>query len=98
MVRGEVLGHTKWHMFFFRVDRVLRVWRNNKAGRPEALVGKIILVHPRWKNGKVVPLHLAFTRRLEAGQAVTLEIINSERDLFGILELSKEQREAAAER
>ena len=99
-VRGVVLKKGEKNVFFFKVGRVLRVWKNNEAASPESLVGRTVPVGPRWikgDNGKWHPveLHVAFIRKLEAGQEVTLEIRNVERNHFAILELSAEQRKWA---
>ena len=96
-VRGVVVEKGEKNTFTFKVGRVLRVWENNKAEEPESLVGRTVPVGPRWVKGDdgkwhPVELHVAFIRRLEAGQEITLEIRHAERDHFAILELSNEQR------
>ena len=99
-VRGVVAAKGEKSTFTFKVGRVLRVWKNNKAKTPEALVGRTVPVGPRWirgASGKWHPVErqVAFIRKLEAGQEITLEIRNAERSHFNILELSAEQRQSA---
>ena len=48
-VRGVVVKKGDRH-FTFRVARVLRVWENNKASKPKDLVGKTVVVSPRWQK------------------------------------------------
>jgi len=99
-VRGVVTARGGKNTFTFKVARVLKVWKNNKAENPEALVGLSVLVRPRWvkrDNGRWHPveIHAAFIRKLKVNQELTLEIRNDEGNAFSILELSKEQREWA---
>lgn len=99
-VRGVVASKGVKNSFQYRVGRVIRVWKGNKAEKPEALVGRTVAVGPRWHKGEdgrwsQVPAHVAFIRRLEPGQEITLEICNSEMRHFEILELSGDQREDA---
>ena len=99
-VRGLVTAKGDKNTFTFKVARVLKVWKNNKAEKPEALAGHTVRVGPRWvqgDNGKWHPLerHVAFIRQLKVGEELTLEIFNAEGNHFNILELSAEQRESA---
>jgi hypothetical protein len=96
MVRGVVVEKGN-NNFTFKVGKLLKVWKENKAGDPKAIVGRTVRVGPRWvkdERGKwrKVGTHVAFIRSLEAGQEMTLEIKHAERDMFAILELSEEQR------
>lgn len=96
-VRGLVSAKGDNHNFRFKIARVLRVWKNNNASRPDALVGKTVRVGPRWLPGKSgnwhpFELHVKFIERLEVGSEITLEIQNHELAHFSILELSQEQR------
>ncbi|MBN1672560.1 MAG: hypothetical protein JXR37_16080 [Kiritimatiellae bacterium] len=98
MVRGVVVEKGEGNTFLFKVGRVLRVWEGNKASDPQALVGQIVRVGPNWRKndrGKWHPVerHVAFARKVDAGQEMNLEIRNAERDAFVILELSREQAE-----
>ena len=97
-VRGVVVEKGERNTFTFKVARVLRVWKNNKAETPKLLAGRTVPVGPRWQKGdggkwRPVELHVAFIKKLKAGQEVTLEIQNVERSHFSILELSNEQRQ-----
>lgn len=99
-VRGVIVEKGERNTFTFKVGRVLRVWKNNKAETPHALINRTIPVGPRWQkneSGKWHPveLHVAFIRKLKAGQEITLEIHNVEASHFNILELSHEQRQLA---
>ena len=96
-VRGVVTAKGDRNTFDFKVGRLLRTWKNNKAENPELIVGRTVLVAPRWAKGedgkwRPVELHVAFIRTLVVGQELTLEIRNPELDHFAILELSEEQR------
>ena len=102
-VRGMVAKKGEKNTFTFKVGRVLRVWKNNKAEKPGALVGLTVSVGPRWvkgDDGKWRPLerHVTFIKNIKAGQEMTLEIRNVERSEFAILELSQEQRALAGNR
>jgi hypothetical protein len=100
-VRGVVVEKGEKGTFAFKVARVLRVWKNNEADTPEALAGRTVPVGPRWQKadgGRWRPIesHVAFIRTLAAGDEITLEIQNVEREHFALLELSADQREQAA--
>ena len=100
-VRGVVVKKRDKNVVEFKVGRIIRTWKNNKAERPEALKGRTVPVGPAWvqkqAGGKWHPVenHIRFLRTLEAGEELTLEIRHAEREHFAILELSKEQRERA---
>ncbi len=101
MVSGTVVEKGEKNVFWLRVAKVLKVWKNNKAKTPKDLEGRTVRVGPRWKKGEngkwhPVELHVAFIKKLEEKQELTVEIANHEGDFFSILELSKEQREWAA--
>jgi len=98
-VRGVVVQKGERHTFLFKVGRVLKVWEKNAAKNPEALVGLTITVGPQWvkgDDGKGRPseAQVAFINKLKVGDEMNLEVRNSERDAFVILELSAEQRQA----
>jgi len=98
MVQGAVVSKGDGHTFTFKMKKLLRVWRDNKASNPAAIVGRTVHVGSRWvknKRGKWhrVEAHVAFIRTLKPGQAMTLEIKHAERHMFAILELSEEQRQ-----
>ena len=77
----------------FKAGKVVQTWKNNKASNPESLAGQTVQVIPGGgKEGN--KFHAAFLRTLQPGQDVTLELRN-DGDIFVILELTKEQREAA---
>jgi len=97
MVRGVVVKKGDRNAFFFKVCRLVKTWKGNKAKNPRAIVGLTVKVGPRWKKGKrgkwhPLEMHVAFIRMLKKGQELTLEIAHAERDVFHILELSEEQR------
>jgi hypothetical protein len=100
-VRGVVVEKGEKGVITFKVGRVLKTWKNNKAERPEALKGRTVPVGPRWvqegEGGKWQPVerHVRFLRTLEPGAELTLEICHAEREHFAILELSEEQRQRA---
>ena len=96
-VRGVVAAGHDDDSFMFEVGRVLKVWDSNKAERPESLKGRTVRVGPRWAKGddgewRPLERHVAYIGKLKAGQELTLEIQNVERDHFHLLELSREQR------
>lgn len=95
--RGVVKAKGDKNTFTFKVGRVLRVWKGNKAKDPESLAGRSIRVGPRWEKGdgrkwRPVARHVAFIRQLKVGQEMTLEVRNMEGSHFTILELSADQR------
>ena len=100
-VRGVVVEKRDKGGIAFKVGRVLKTWKDNKAERPESLKGRTVPVGPAWvkegEGGKWHPVerHIHFLKTLEPGDELTLEIRHAEREHFAILELSKEQRERA---
>jgi hypothetical protein len=98
-VKGTVALKTE-RAIGLKVTEVVKTAEASKATDPKALVGLTIKVGASWvkvEGGKGHPneLQLAFIRKLEVGQEVTLEIKNVERDFFAITELTKEQAESA---
>jgi hypothetical protein len=86
--------------FQLKVDKVTKVWKNNKAKEPEAAVGKTLLINAQWvkgENGKWRPNenHVKFIKSLKADENLTIEVRNAEGQRLHILELSQEQRERA---
>jgi hypothetical protein len=73
------------------VDKVLKVWKNNKAQKPKNLVGAKILVGARSKEGK----QAKFIKTLKVDEALSLEVLNEKGQAFVILELTEEQRKRA---
>lgn len=101
-VRGVVVKKRDKNTIDFKVGRILKTWKNNKAKQPEALKGRTVPVGPAWvregEGGKWHPVekHVRFLRTLKPGEELTLELRHAEREHFAILELSGEQRERAA--
>ncbi|MHC5039971.1 MAG: hypothetical protein ACYTHM_21915 [Planctomycetota bacterium] len=96
-VRGVVLGKGEDGHFAFKVGRVLKIWKNNKASNPDGILGRTLRVEPRWQKddrgrSRKSEWHVAFIRKLRKGQEMTLEIQHAERGVFHILELSEDQR------
>ncbi len=99
LVRGEVVAKGEKNAFTFKVYRVLRVWKNNKAEAPESITGRTIQIGPRWEKadeGQWRPMshHVAFVRYLFVGAEISIEVQNAELSHFNILELDEEQVEA----
>jgi hypothetical protein len=99
MVKGTVAAKNE-RGFDLKVTAVLKTWEGNKAPNPAALVGMTIKVTAMWSKGegdkwRQNEVQLAFIRKLEVGQELTVEIKNIEREVFAILELTKEQTELA---
>ncbi len=99
MVRGKVVSKEK-NGIVIKVEKILKLWKGNKAENPESAVGKKLLVMPRWvkgDDGKWHPyeLHVRFIKYIKVGQTIDIEIVNEEADALHILELSGEQREFA---
>ena len=101
-MRGVVVKKRDENVIEFKVGRILQIWENNGAERPEALKGRTVPVGPSWmrqgEGGKWHPVesHIRFLRTLEPGEELTLELRHAEREHFAILELSEEQRGRAA--
>lgn len=76
----------------FRVGRVLRVWKNNKARAPEALNGRAVVLNWRSESTERHPLHRAFMSKLRPGMELTLELYNPKVGIWSVLELNEEQR------
>ncbi len=99
MVRGLVVAKGDKNTFKFKVGKVLKVWKGNKAKRAKALVGQTVKIGPRWEkrdgHWRENELHVLFIRKLKPGHEVNLEIVNQEGDHFSILELAGVQREWA---
>ena len=83
-----------------RVLKVHKVWKDNKAGDPEALQGRRIRVGPGWAKSDAgkwnkIPLHVNFINAFPVKEDCRLEIKNLEGHGFSILELDERQREFA---
>ncbi|MBN1672559.1 MAG: FecR domain-containing protein [Kiritimatiellae bacterium] len=92
MVRGEVTAHEPDDHITLRVDRVQRVWRENRASNPRSLEGRMILVGPQREGDKRAG-QIAFIRRLQLGQVVELEVRHGEGRRFVIVELTRDQEQ-----
>jgi hypothetical protein len=77
-----------------QVLRVNRVWKNNRASKPESLTGQSILVGFRGE-GEARMIQQAFASTLERGQTFPLELGQGEGNRWYILELNGDQRELA---
>lgn len=100
MLRGKVVSKVK-NGFVLKVEEVLKLWKGNKAKKPESVIGKKVLINPRWAKGDdgkwyLVKLHVNFIRKLEVGETIKIEVVNNEGHRLHILELSAEQRRLAA--
>ncbi len=80
--------------FRVQVLRVNRVWKNNRASKPESLTGQSILVGIRGA-GEARMMQQAFARTLERGQTFPLELGYGEGNRWYVLELNGDQREMA---
>ena len=80
--------------FRVQVLRVNRVWKNNRASKPESLAGQSILVGFRGE-GEARMMQQAFARTLERGQTFPLELGHGEGNRWYVLELNGDQRESA---
>lgn len=100
-VRGVVVAKEEEEAFSFKVGRLIRTWRDNKASEPRAIVGRTVRVVPRWIKGegggwRPYGLSVAFIRLVKVGDEMTLELRHVEGPRnFQILELSGPQREMA---
>jgi len=91
-VQGKVVT-MKEGRFVFQVEKVLKVWKNSKAEKPENLAGARIMVSARGPEGK----QAKFIKTLKADEALSLEVLNEKGQAFVILELTEEQRKRADE-
>ncbi len=96
MVKGEVVSKKENNLIMLKVEKVLKIWKDNSSEEPWELEGMTVKVGPRWHkvNGKWQPIerHTAFIQKLKKGEKIDLEIEYAERDVMSILELSREQR------
>ncbi|MHC4605359.1 MAG: hypothetical protein ACYTAF_00295, partial [Planctomycetota bacterium] len=95
-VRGVVTSKNDDGTFFFYIGRVLKVWEDNKASKPNKLAGMTVRIGPRWEKGDdgkwhKVDIHELFIKKLQKEDELNLEIFHAEADRFAILELSEEQ-------
>lgn len=91
-VQGAVVGKGEGSITY-RIAKVMNTLKNNKATNAEALNGQTVRVLPGGGKDSST-FHAAFLRTLHEGQDVTLELKN-DGEVFVILELTKEQRDAA---
>jgi len=91
-VEGKVVS-MKEGRFVFQVEKVLKVWKNSKAEKPENLAGIKIMVGARSPEGK----QAKFIKTLKVDESLSLEVLNEKGQAFVILELTKEQRKRADE-
>jgi hypothetical protein len=95
-VWGQVVAKKPNGIFTFKVERVKRLWEDNKAADGKALEGKTINVaRGQNKHGRPEKLHVKYIKRLEAGEEVRLEIKHFAENNFLILELDGHQRRIA---
>ncbi len=89
MVRGKVAAKYDSGDFALAVTQVAKLWQNNKAEKPESLVGKTVLVDGR-EDGEAVA---KFIRSLEVGETITVDVAHRGKgEALTILELTEEQR------
>jgi hypothetical protein len=98
-VRGVVVAKDE-KGFVLKIAKILKLWDGNKAENPESGIGKKLLVTPRWQQGDDGKwyrndLHVAFIKKLEVGDEITIELRHVEGNALQILELSEEQRQLA---
>ena len=83
-----------------KVDTVNKVWKVNKAEKPESLIGQTIQVSEGMSKPKdsdtLVPNknHVAFIGKVPLGK-IEIEVCAGEDGKFHLMELSKEQRKLA---
>jgi hypothetical protein len=98
-VRGIVASKGARSSIQFLVSGVVHLGNDNKADKPQSLVGQTVAVWPRWeqKDGLWLqsPLHVAFIHTLKDGQEITLGIRNAEMSHFEVISLSEEQIKTA---
>lgn len=96
-VRGVVEAKNDDGTIDFKVARIVKLWKGNEAKNTESLVGQTIKVAPGASDNKERnALHVRYFATLNKGDEVTLELTNKGGDGgWRVLELNKEQREAA---
>jgi len=99
MLEGTVISKEE-KGFILEVQKILNLWKNNKANNPESAIDEGLLINVQWEKGKdgtwhPVEAHLKFINSLKVGEEIKIEVINDEGERLHILELSKEQRERA---
>jgi len=101
MLRGTVVAVAEdGRGFQLKVEKIVKLWKGNKAEDPEAAVGKTLEINPRWTKGEQgrwhpVERHVKFIRSLKVDENIDIEAVNDERQRLHVLELSAEQRERA---
>ncbi|MBM3998780.1 MAG: Dabb family protein [Planctomycetes bacterium] len=88
LVRGTVVGRGEGRILV-KIREVLKVWKPNKAERPETLVGKTIAVVGR---PGAEPMR-RFLSLLQIGESIEVDVADREGDALTILELNQEQRQ-----
>ncbi|MCK6473586.1 MAG: hypothetical protein L6R28_17820 [Planctomycetes bacterium] len=96
-VRGVVEAKNDDGTIDFKVARIVKLWKGNEAKNAESLVGQTIKVAAGGGDNKERnALHVRYLATLNKGDEVTLELTNKGGDGgWRVLELNKEQREAA---
>lgn len=96
-VRGVVTAKNDDGTIDFKVARIVKLWKGNEAKNAESLVGQTIKVAPGAADNKERnALHVRYIASLKVEDEITLELTNKGGDGgWRILELNKEQREAA---
>jgi hypothetical protein len=89
-VQGKVVS-IKGTRFFLDIEKVVNVWKNNKAEDPESLAGTKTMVVARQKEGK----HANFVKTLKVDEELTIELRHEKGNTLNILELNEEQRKRA---
>ena len=99
MLKGKVVAKQK-NGFVLLVEKVEKLWEDNKAKKSETVVGKKVLINVSWEEhekGKwrPIPLQARFVEMLKVGSEISIEVKNKEGERLHILELNKEQRALA---
>ena len=84
MLTGTVVKRID-HGFVLKVEKVLRVWKGNKAKRPQDAVGQLFTCIVRGE-GRMNRRHLEIIRVLKVGDHVTAEAFHLEGDRLTLVE------------
>ena len=74
--------------FVLKVEKVMKVWKNNRASNPKSAVGRELFIDI-WKKSRLAEEHAKVLRGLEVGDRVDVEPFHMEGDHLSVVEWLK---------
>jgi hypothetical protein len=85
MVVGTLVSKGE-NAFVLKVEKITRVWKQNKAKNPECIVGKEVPID-LWAKSRLAEQHLKTLAELKAGDRVEVEAFHFGGDCLSVVEV-----------